>query len=118
MKASTNINGMFAKNYFSVPSYQRAYSWDTELEPSKPPKQVNMFLSDLEEHCNIKGGNSKYYLGHFLFEKRIDGKYDIVDGQQRATTIVIFVSALLCCLKNINPKNEKLGEYKNKFIKE
>ena len=42
MEASTTINKMIAENKISVPTYQRAYSWDTE--------QVNTFLTDLEEY--------------------------------------------------------------------
>jgi hypothetical protein len=38
---------MIGNNLF-VPSYQRAYSWDTETDPNDLGKQVNAFLSDLE----------------------------------------------------------------------
>ena len=69
MKASTSIKQMFAGNIFFVPNYQRAYSWDTEFESNKTPKQVNTFLSDLEDY-NRSTTNSKYYFGHFLFEKK------------------------------------------------
>lgn len=63
-----------------IPAYQRAYSWEM--------KQCAQFLEDLLEQ---KG--KKYYLGQFLFEK--DGHtLFIIDGQQRLTTIIIFLSAL------------------------
>jgi hypothetical protein len=47
MEASTTIKQMLAGNRIFVPTYQRAYSWDTEFERSKAPKQVNVFLSAL-----------------------------------------------------------------------
>lgn len=34
MEASTTIKSMLAGNRIFVPSYQRAYSWDTEIEKS------------------------------------------------------------------------------------
>ena len=44
MEASTTINKMLAGNRIFVPTYQRAYSWDTEFDKSKTPKQVNVFI--------------------------------------------------------------------------
>lgn len=69
MEASTTIKQMLAGNRIFVPAYQRAYSWDTEFESSKPPKQVNTFFSDLEDY-NRSSTKSKYYFGHFLFEEK------------------------------------------------
>ena len=50
MEASTTIKQMLAGNKIFVPTYQRAYSWDTELEKGNSPKQTNVFLSDLEDY--------------------------------------------------------------------
>ena len=100
MEASTTIKQMLAGNKIFVPTYQRAYSWDTELDSSKAPKQVNTFLCDLEEY-NRSATKSKYYFGHFLFEQRSENEFGVIDGQQRLTTIVIFLSALFFRLKAI-----------------
>lgn len=100
MEASTTIKQMLAGNRIFVPTYQRAYSWDTELDSSKAPKQVNTFLCDLEEY-NRSATKSKYYFGHFLFEQRSENEFGVIDGQQRLTTIVIFLSALFFRLKAI-----------------
>lgn len=63
-----------------IPAYQRAYSWGD--------KQCSQFIDDLLEQ---KG--KKYYLGQFLFEK--DGNtLFIIDGQQRLTTTILFLSAI------------------------
>ena len=92
MKASTTINKMMEGNKISVPTYQRAYSWDTE--------QVNTFLTDLEEY-NRSEAKTPYYFGHFLFEEKSVSNFGVIDGQQRLTTIVIFLSALFAKLKTI-----------------
>lgn len=105
MEASTTIKQMLAGNKIFVPSYQRAYSWDTEIEKSNSPKQVNVFLSDLEEY-NRSTSKSRYYFGHFLFEEKDQNSFGVIDGQQRLTTIVIFLSALFSRLKQIRPLNE------------
>ena len=109
MKASTTIKEMLAGNKIFVPTYQRAYSWDTEFDKSKTPKQVNVFLSDLESYNN-SSTKSPYYFGHFLFEEKENSNFGIIDGQQRLTTIVIFLSALFTRLKQIRPWKENEEE--------
>ncbi|MFV0159420.1 DUF262 domain-containing HNH endonuclease family protein [Empedobacter falsenii] len=106
MEASTTIQQMLAGNKIFVPSYQRAYSWDTEFDNSKTPKQTNVFLSDLEDY-NRSSTTSSYYFGHFLFEEKDKTTFGVVDGQQRLTTIVIFLSALFKKLESIRPLTEK-----------
>lgn len=96
---------MLAGNRIYVPAHQRAYSWDTEFDKSKTPKQVNVFLSDLEDYNN-SSATTPYYFGHFLFEEKSDSHYGVIDGQQRLTTIVIFLSALFSKLKSIRTLTE------------
>ena len=98
MEASTTIRKMMAGNQIVVPSYQRAYSWDTPVEKTDRNTQIDVFLSDLEEYSK-SNAKSPYYFGHFLFEER-NKKIYVIDGQQRLTTIVIFLSALFCKVEN------------------
>ena len=99
MESLTNISAMLSGKSIVVPNYQRAYSWDTDLT-DKSSKQVNIFLSDLQDYVNSHS-STPYYLGHFLFEERSLSEYAIIDGQQRLTTTVIFISALYKRLKEI-----------------
>ena len=91
MEASTTIEGMIRGNRIFVPDYQRAYSWEVE-------KQVSVFLSDLEDYQRSNVA-TPYYFGHFLYEKKQDNEYAIIDGQQRLTTITIFLCALFNRIK-------------------
>ena len=116
MDASTTIRKMLAGNKIFVPNYQRAYSWDTEFESGQSTKQVNTFLSDLEEH-NRSTTKSKYYFGHFLFEEKETNKFGVIDGQQRLTTIVIFLSALFKRLSSIRKLTENEQEFFENIIK-
>ena len=105
METSTTIKKMLANNQIVVPAYQRAYSWDTEPGKENSPKQVNTFLSDLADYIQ-SATTYPYYFGHFLFEEKSDDKYAVIDGQQRLTTIAIFLSALFRRLKRIRPLSE------------
>ena len=83
-----------------VPTYQRAYSWDTPVEGTDRHTQTDAFLSDLEEYYTSKA-KSPYYFGHFLF-KRKEQDFFVIDGQQRLTTIVIFLATLFARIKEIS----------------
>jgi hypothetical protein len=116
MEPSTTIKQMIAANKIFVPSYQRAYSWETETEKNKSPKQTNVFLSDLDEY-NKSSTKTPYYFGHFLFEQKEKTVFGVIDGQQRLTTIVIFLSALFTRLKSIRPLTEDENESFEDIIK-
>lgn len=88
--------GLFdsSQKSFSIPVYQRAYSWDKD--------QWNTFLNDLLEQIE---GNNNYFYGNILLETiRKDVHYEIIDGQQRITTLTIFIRAILNVLHD--RKNE------------
>ncbi|ANV97880.1 hypothetical protein BBW65_03280 [Helicobacter enhydrae] len=81
---------------FSIPVYQRAYSWEKS--------QWQVFLEDLEEATK---GENHYFFGNVLLEKTEDGKFEVIDGQQRLTTIVIFMRALINVLNNETARLEE-----------
>ncbi len=105
MESSTIIRKMMAGNEIMVPTYQRAYSWETPIETSDRKTQTDVFLSDLEEYSR-SNAKTPYYFGHFLFEEK-NQKFKVIDGQQRLTTIIIFLSALFTKLKTIRALSEK-----------
>lgn len=72
------INKLIRESFF-IPTYQRGYRWDKQ--------QVMELLNDLYE---FKGeDNSFYCLQPIVVKKRQDGRFDVIDGQQRLTTIYI-----------------------------
>jgi hypothetical protein len=92
------------RKVFSIPDYQRAYAWDRS-------RQLPDFLEDIE---NQSLGRD-YFLGTILFQEReekIQGYdvIDVVDGQQRITTIIIFMKALLSELENRLSTDEFVDE--------
>jgi hypothetical protein len=73
---------------FEIPPYQRPYAWELE--------QTRQLLSDLVEEMdkpNPNGGT--YFLGSVvLIKPPADPKSQVVDGQQRLTTLTILLSVL------------------------
>lgn len=105
MEATTTIRKMMAGNSITVPIYSRAYTWDTPPGECNRKTQTDLFLSDLENYSK-RYSSSRYYFGHFLFEEQKD-VLEVIDGQQRLTTIVIFLSALFSRLKKIRQLTEE-----------
>ena len=75
-----SINEILTFN-LNIPDYQRIYCWEEE--------QVITLLNDIESITT-----SSYYLGNIILCKN-EGKYDIVDGQQRLVTLSILRYLLL-----------------------
>lgn len=73
----------FARKYkhVEIPSYQRPYSWKVE--------SVEALLEDLKEHfLKEKDATADYYIGSVLLHhKDGDETYEVIDGQQRLTTL-------------------------------
>ena len=77
---------------FIVPHFQRPYSWDKE-QCNKLWEDIESFFKDSSDE---KGGY--YYLGNLVLypasqEER--KKWEIIDGQQRLTTLLLLVKCLL-----------------------
>lgn len=108
MEEVKKVKDLFEKfDYIKVPDYQRAYSWEE--------KQIEQFLLDIKEYLDK---DINYYIGHFLFEKNKDNKKIgyIIDGQQRLTTIIIFLSSAFEKIKKLNNGElsaEELNIYKS-----
>lgn len=82
-----------SKRQFIIPRFQREYSWDK--------KNYQEFLDDMIGNLiinNRKISSSQYFLGTMLFignfTEGTEQEIQVVDGQQRLTTITIMFSAL------------------------
>ena len=93
----TTIRGLFDTSIqFTIPVYQRAYSWQEE--------NWSVFLQDIREQINHQ---NEYSFGNLLLETiKKDSEYDVIDGQQRLTTLVIFMRALYNVIENNVAKGE------------
>ncbi|BAM31538.1 DUF262 domain-containing protein [Helicobacter cinaedi] len=102
----STLEGFFqGEKQFFIPVYQRAYSWE---EP-----QWKTFLEDLEEATK---GENHYFFGNVLLEKDGNNRLDIIDGQQRLTTIIIFVRSLVNMLDSKGYDKEQLDYIKQDYL--
>ena len=110
MDNQTTIGRLFGEDMitFVIPSYQRAYSW--RVGKDGRVGQVDMFLNDIIDQPD----NSSYFLGHYLFEKTQGNRYELIDGQQRLTTTVIFMSCLVKELRKRKIVNTSVKIYRAK----
>lgn len=74
-----------SKQYkFRIPLYQRKYAWTSD--------EVTTLLDDLKTFNTTKTDrteNEKYFIGNIVVEQKPDGLFDIIDGQQRFTTLYL-----------------------------
>ena len=83
---------------FNVPAYQRGYRWDKI--------NVTDLLDDLLEFMQ-DGSSGKFYCLQPLVVKKIgENRYNVIDGQQRLTTIFIILKYLENLLKEENGIDE------------
>ena len=78
---------------FVIPRFQREYSWDK--------KNYQEFFEDMINNLVVSSGvinDDQYFLGTMLFvgnfAEKPDKPIEVVDGQQRLTTITILFSVL------------------------
>ena len=80
---------------YTIPDYQRPYSWTTD--------EAIQLLEDIEEAIELK--TQEYFIGSIiLIKKPNENIYEVVDGQQRITTISLMLSAIIKCLTNESQK--------------
>lgn len=100
------IGSIFNGNRFIIPTYQRKYSWtDTERKA---------LWQDIEESLNDK---MNHFVGTLSFKENksiglsTDTVYEIIDGQQRITTIFILLKILIDKLQDENVRNSQLAAF-------
>lgn len=76
------ISWLLDKKFF-IPKYQRGYRWTK--------KQVEDLMNDIYEFCGKKRTEDEFYCLQPLVVKKNGDKWNLIDGQQRLTTIVLFV---------------------------
>lgn len=77
----------FFQNSYIVPQFQRGYAWKDA--------QVNDFLQDIYEFLDSQGNNPIYLLGQVIVSySRGPEEFELIDGQQRTTTLLLLLIAL------------------------
>lgn len=85
---------------YRIPAYQRPYAWTRE--------ECSKLFEDLYS-AFLTNSKNAYFLGSIILIKNLRNKtYDVVDGQQRLTTLTLLISSIIS-------RFEK-EKYKNDFI--
>lgn len=95
---------------FMVPKFQREYSWGSE--------QWDDLWQDIE---TMRSEKDDHYMGYLVLQTADDKNYQIIDGQQRFTTVTILILAAIPSRIEVleekwakltdNIKTEKLPEF-------
>lgn len=76
---------------FIIPEYQRPYAWSDE--------QIQVLFDDLVEYT-INDSESTYFLGTIVAYGNDDQEQEIIDGQQRITTLFLLLRAVYSKLEH------------------
>lgn len=80
---------------YLVPMYQRNYAWGEG--------EINQLIQDILDYQEYKPEQT-YYIGTLVVFERDDGRFEVIDGQQRFTTLTLLTFAL----KRLFSENESV----------
>ena len=84
--SEASVAKLFGDDYvFHIPDYQRPYAWEAD--------EARTLLSDLVE-AQEADSQEPYFLGSVVLIKQDEPDADVVDGQQRLTTLTLLLSVL------------------------
>jgi len=94
--SESTIRTIFESGFYKIPRFQRPYSWDRG--------NIEEFWSDV-----LASTEGSYFIGSMVFYKKGKDEIYVVDGQQRLTTITIFLAALRDVLVKLDEKSLAKG---------
>ena len=95
---------------FLIPEYQRPYSWTSD--------QIDTLFNDIWEFTCNEGGTDKegtYFLGSIVSYENDRGEQEIIDGQQRITSIFLLLRAIYTKLNGVEEKTEEAKNFISKI---
>ncbi len=90
--ANISILKVFKDRQYTVEYYQREYSWEQMHIVQLVDDLCNAFLDNYENSHGLQDAEdyNGYYLGPLVLSKKLN-KYSIIDGQQRLTSLTLFL---------------------------
>ncbi len=92
---------------FVIPEYQRPYAWTEE--------QIEILFEDLWDFTATIGGTERegsYFLGSVVSYENENGEQEIIDGQQRITSLFLLLRAIYTKLTT-TPASERTAQANN-----
>ncbi len=89
-RQARSIEKIFSDDYsFSIPLYQRPYSWTDENT-----RELLLDLLNATPSAGEEASTDPYFLGSIVLIKGDLPYSEIIDGQQRLTTLTMLLAAL------------------------
>ena len=89
------------KNWYIVPSYQRHYVWEED--------NINALLEDIKDNY-LERNDEEYFLGSYIIQSKNDNN-DLLDGQQRITTLFLLFAFLRDYERTENQYRSEFQDY-------
>lgn len=80
------VSRIFSNVHYEVPIYQRNYAWDSD--------QIEQLIED------IMSTDDDYFLGNLIVNQKDNNVYEVIDGQQRLTTLFLLERYLGIAIAN------------------
>lgn len=93
------------KSDFLIPDYQRPYAWQEE-ECQTLWEDIFTFAIPSEDATKFNS-EDEYYLGPIVTFKNSSNKLEVIDGQQRLTTIMLLLRAFHISFGEMKDENSK-----------
>ncbi|MFC6381694.1 DUF262 domain-containing protein [Psychrobacter glacincola] len=91
IQESISIRQLLSENQYKIPVYQRNFDWG---EP-----QIQQLIDDIQDYTQKENNASVYYIGSLVIHQKT-GYFEILDGQQRFTTLCLLAIYLKYRLAN------------------
>lgn len=86
---------------YKIPNYQRQYSWKEE--------ELDALWEDLyEAYRNKTDDNDCYFLGSIVVVNDGKGYFELIDGQQRITTLMILMNVIVKDFPDVNKDSDEI----------
>ena len=92
------------KSDFLIPDYQRPYAWE-EPECQTLWDDIFSFAFPDNDYSLFNSDEDEYFLGPIVTFKNEKGKLEIIDGQQRLTTLMLLLRAFFAKFGNMKDAN-------------
>lgn len=89
-------------NFYTIPEYQRPFKWNRE--------KIERLIQDVKESIDT----GEYFIGSIILIKKPEG-FDVIDGQQRLTTLTLILSAFYHKYRTNELKNCLVDDDQNRF---
>lgn len=93
------ISDIFTK-FYVIPDYQREYVWEE--------KNYRQLLEDITDEFSSQR-TSEYFIGSIVVCERSDRRYEVIDGQQRLTTLFVCIAAFKKLLESSQDVSDVKG---------